>query len=108
MPWLLLVLAGLLEVVWASSLKRAGEPLWLGVTVVALTASMVLLGLAVRSIPISVGYAIWVGIGAVGTAIVGVLVYGEKLSAAQMVFLGLITIGIVGMRLTHAPAAPAE
>ena len=104
MPWLMLVVAGLLEVVWASSLKRASEPVFLAVFLAALTGSMVLLGLAVRTLPISTAYAVWVGIGAVGTAIVGVLVLGERLSTAQLVFLGLITIGIVGLKLSHAPS----
>lgn len=100
MPWVLLLIAGLLEVVWASSLKRAHEPLWFVVTLVGLLASVGLLAVAVRDIPIGVGYAVWVGIGVVGTAAVSVLVHGERLGVAQWLFLGMVLVGIVGMKLT--------
>ena len=106
MPWAVLVIAGLLEVVWATSLKRAHEPLWFVVTAVGLIASVGLLAVAVREIPIGVGYAVWTGIGVVGTAAVSVLVQGERLSPAQWVFLVLVLVGIVGMKLTAVPETP--
>lgn len=113
MSWLLLFIAGLLEVVWASALKRADEPPFLALTIVASVASVGLLGLAVREIPIGLGYAVWVGIGVLGTAIVSVTLYGERLTPAQWVFLGLIVVGILGMKLSSAargapPEAPAD
>ena len=102
MSWLLLFIAGLLEVVWASALKRADEPPFLALTIVASVASVGLLGLVVREIPIGLGYAVWVGIGVLGTAIVSVTLYGERLTPAQWVFLGLIVVGILGMKLSSA------
>lgn len=103
MAWLLLFIAGLLEVVWASALKRADEPPFLALTIVASVASVGLLGLAVREIPIGLGYAVWVGVGVLGTVIVSVTLYGERLTPAQWVFLGLIVVGILGMKLSSAP-----
>lgn len=99
MSWLLLVVAGLLEVVWASALKRADEPLWLAVMVVALAGSMALLVLAVRDLPLGVAYAVWVGIGVVGTAVVSAVVHGERLMPAQWFFLSLVFVGILGLKI---------
>lgn len=105
MAWFVLMVAGLLEVVWAGALKRASEPLWLGVFLGALAASMTLLAVAVRTLPLGVAYAAWVGVGIVGTAVVSVTVYGERLTPAQWFFLGLMLAGLVGMRLT-TPSEP--
>lgn len=105
MAWFVLVVAGLLEVVWASALKRASEPLWLAVFLGALAASMTLLAVAVRSLPLGIAYAVWVGIGIVGTAVVSVAVYGERLTPAQWFFLALVLTGLLGMRIT-SPSQP--
>lgn len=106
MAWFVLVVAGLLEVVWASALKRAHEPLWLAIFLVSLTGSMLGLAYAVRGLPLGVAYAVWVGIGILGTAIVSVTWYGERLTGMQLLFLACIVAGIVGLRLTTANDEP--
>jgi quaternary ammonium compound-resistance protein SugE len=103
MDWTLLVLAGLLEIGWAVGLKYTDgfAKLWPTVlTVVALAGSMVLLALAVRTIPIGTGYAVWTGIGAVGTAIFGMAVLGESTAMARVLFLGVVVLGILGLKAT--------
>ncbi len=105
-PWLLLVIAGLLEIVWAIGLKYTDgfTRLWPSVgTVSAMALSMLLLGLALRSLPVGTGYAVWVGIGAVGTAILGIVLLGESASAARLISIGLIVAGIIGLKL-NTPA----
>jgi len=106
MPWLLLVLAGLFEVAWAIGLKytEGFTRLWptLG-TVAAMIISLGLLGLAMKSLPVGTSYAVWVGVGAVGTAILGIVLLGEPATAGRLVSLGLIVAGIVGLKL----ASPA-
>lgn len=102
MPWILLTIAGLLEVVWASAMKKSHGFAVLTpsvVTVVAMLASVGLLALAMKSLPLGVSYSVWVGIGAVGSTIVGVVWLGERLSPGQVVCLALIAAGIVGLRL---------
>ena len=104
MPWVLLVVAGLFEVVWAIGLKytEGFTRLWPSVgTVVAMCLSVLLLGLAVRSLPIGTAYAIWTGIGAVGTVILGIALFNEPATAARLVCVGLIVAGILGLKLTH-------
>ena len=104
MPWVLLVVAGLFEVVWAIGLKytEGFTRLWPSVgTVVAMCLSVLLLGLAVRSLPIGTAYAIWTGIGAVGTVILGIVLFNEPATAARLVCVGLIVAGILGLKLTH-------
>lgn len=100
--WLLLVIAGLLEIVWAIGLKytEGFTRLWptLG-TISAMAVSMVLLGFALRTLPAGTGYAVWVGIGAVGTAILGIVLLGESASAARLLSIGLIIAGIIGLKL---------
>ena len=102
MAWLWLVLAGLFEIGWAIGLKytQGFTRLWptLG-TVGAMVVSVVLLGLAVRQLPIGTAYAVWTGIGAVGTAVLGIVLLGEPASAGRLACLGLITAGIVGLKL---------
>lgn len=102
MPWILLVVAGLLEVGWAIGLKYTeGFTRWwpsVG-TVVAMAGSVVLLGLAMRSLPVGTAYAVWVGVGAVGTALLGMVLFGEAASPARLASLGLIVAGIVGLKL---------
>jgi quaternary ammonium compound-resistance protein SugE len=105
MPWLLLVIAGLLEVVWAIGLKytEGFTRLWPSVgTAVAMVASVVLLGLAMRTLPVGTAYAVWTGIGAVGTVILGITLFGEPATLARLACVGLIVAGIAGLKLTHA------
>ena len=102
MPWLCLVLAGVLEVVWAVGLKYSEgfTRLWPSlVTGVAMVASFWLLATALKSIPLGTGYAIWVGIGAVGTALLGMVIFKEPATVARLVCIGLILAGIVGLKL---------
>lgn len=101
MAWLILVAAGLLEVVWAVGLKYTdgfSRPVPTVLTVAAMIASMGLLGLAVRSLPIGTAYAVWTGIGTVGTVIFGVLMFGESVSPLRLLCLALIVIGILGLK----------
>lgn len=105
MSWVILFVAGLLEVAWAVGLKytEGFTKLWPTVgTVVSLVASFVLLGLALKSLPVGTAYAIWVGIGAVGTAVLGILLFGESTDVLKLVSLGLICAGIVGLKLAHS------
>ena len=100
--WIVLIVAGVLEVCWAIGLKytEGFTRFWptLG-TAVALVASMALLGVAVRSLPVGTAYAVWVGIGAVGTAILGIVLLAEPANAARLASIGLIVAGIVGLKL---------
>ncbi len=100
--WALLVLAGLLEIVWAIGLKytEGFTRFWPSVgTIAAMVVSMALLGIAVRQLPVGTGYAVWVGVGAVGTAILGIVLLGESASVARLVSIGLIVAGIIGLKL---------
>ncbi len=102
MPWLLLFIAGLFEVAWAIGLKytEGFTRLWPSVfTLLGLAASMTLLAMALKTIPVGTGYAVWTGIGAAGTAILGMLLLGEPATAARFVCLSLIVIGIVGLKV---------
>lgn len=102
MAWVYLLVAGLLEVGWAVGLKYTDgfTRLWpsLG-TAVALVASLGLLGLAVRSLPLGTAYAVWTGIGTVGTAALGIVLFREPVSAARLVCIVLIVAGIAGLKL---------
>ena len=102
MPWVILVLAGLFEIGWAIGLKYTDgfTKLWptLG-TVASMIVSLGLLGLAMKSLPVGTAYAVWVGVGAVGTAILGIVLLGEPANAGRMVSLGLIVAGIIGLKL---------
>lgn len=102
MAWLYLLAAGVLEIAWAVGLKstQGFTRLWpsLG-TIAAIGASMGLLAIAVRTIPLGTGYAVWTGIGAVGTALIGILYFGEPASPARLLCLGLIVTGILGLKL---------
>ena len=102
MAWLLLVVAGLLEVGWAIGLKYTEgftRPLPTVLTVGAMVLSVGLLGVAMKSLPVGTAYAVWVGIGAVGTAALGIVLLGEVASAGRLASLGLIVAGIVGLKL---------
>ena len=103
MAWLLLVLAGLFEVGWAIGLKYTDgfTRLWPTVgTLLAMVISLGLLGLAMKSLPVGTSYAVWVGVGAVGTAILGIVLLGEPANGGRLVSLGLIVAGIVGLKLS--------
>ncbi|CAN7517731.1 molecular chaperone [Devosia sp. Root413D1] len=102
MAWVYLTIAGLLEVVWAIGLKYTEGFSRLGptaITVAAMVASVILLGIALRDLPVGTGYAIWTGIGTVGTAVLGILIFQEPATALRLASIGLIVAGIVGLKL---------
>jgi quaternary ammonium compound-resistance protein SugE len=102
MAWVLLLVAGLLEVGWAIGLKYTDgfTKVWPSVlTLAAMTGSVVLLGIAMKSLPVGTSYAVWVGVGAVGTAILGIVLFGESANLGRLLSLGLIVAGIVGLKL---------
>jgi len=104
MSWFILIVAGLLEIGWAVGLKytEGFSRLWPSImTITAMAFSVVLLGIAMRSLPVGTAYAVWTGIGAVGTALVGILVFGESASALRLASLSLIFAGVVGLKLSH-------
>lgn len=103
--WSLLVVAGLLETVWAVGLKYTdGFTRWLPSTVVivAMVVSVVLLGVAMRNLPAGTAYAVWVGIGAAGAVIAGIVLLGEPATLARLACVGLIVAGVIGLKLAHA------
>ena len=105
MAWVYLVIAGLLEVAWALGLKWSDgfnareRPGATAATLVALVLSFVLLAQAGRTLPIGTAYAVWTGIGAVGTVILGIALFGEAATFARLACVGLIVAGIVGLKL---------
>ena len=102
MAWVLLVMAGFLEIGWAVGLKYTDgfTRLWPSVwTIAAMVVSMYLLALAARTLPIGTAYAVWVGIGAAGAMILGMVLLGEPRSAARIACVGLIVAGVVGLKL---------
>jgi quaternary ammonium compound-resistance protein SugE len=103
MPWVLLLVAGLLEACWAVGLKYTEgftKPLPSVLVGAAIVASMWLLALAARDLPIGTAYAVWVGIGAFATAIGGIALFHEPVTAARLLFLGLLVAAIVGLKAT--------
>jgi len=105
MNWIILVLAGLFEVVWAVGLKytHGFTRLWPSVgTLAAMLVSFALLSHAMKSLPMGTAYAVWVGIGAVGAGIVGILALGEPANAGRIVSLALIVTGVIGLKLASA------
>jgi quaternary ammonium compound-resistance protein SugE len=103
MDWILLMIAGVLEIGWAVGLKytEGFTRLWPTTgTVLAMIASVFFLALAVRSIPLGTGYAIWTGIGALGTAALGIVLFGESAAGPRLVFIGVILLGILGLKMT--------
>ena len=102
MAWTILFIAGLFEVAWAIGLKytEGFTRLWPTVgTVLAMILSVVLLGVAMKALPVGTAYAVWTGIGAVGTVLLGIALLGEPATAGRLVSLGLIVAGIVGLKL---------
>ena len=104
MAWIVLVISGLLETAWAIALDRSAgftRPLPTAVFLVTLVLSMGGLAYALREIPVGTGYVVWVGIGAVGTALVGMLALHESASLARIVCLLLVVAGVVGLKIFH-------
>ena len=102
MPWVILVIAGLLEIGWAVGLKLSGgltRPLPAVATIAAMVLSMWLLALAVRTLPVGTAYAVWTGIGTVGTALVGIAMLGEPATLVRLACIGLIVAGIAGLKI---------
>lgn len=103
MPWTLLLIAGLLEVGWAIGLKYTEgftRVVPSVLTLAAMGGSFFLLAVAMKSLPVGTSYAVWVGVGAVGTAVLGMVLLGEPASAGRLVSLALIIAGIVGLKLS--------
>jgi len=103
MAWVVLFVAGLFEIGWAVGLKYTEgftRPVPVLLTVASMLLSMALLGIAVRSLPIGTAYAVWTGIGTIGTAVLGILLFREPATVARLVCIGLIVAGILGLRLT--------
>ena len=102
MDWIVLVVAGLFETGWAIGLKftdgftRLWPTLWTGLAIII---SLGLLGIAVKTLPVGTAYSVWVGVGAVGTVILGIVLLEEPVTAARLVSVGLIIIGIIGLKL---------
>ena len=106
MVWVVLVAAGLLEIVWALALKASEgftRPIPSAVAVAGMIASVVLLSLAMRSLPVGTAYVVWTGIGAVGAFIAGVIMFGEDMNAMRVIAAGLIVCGLLLMKI----ASPA-
>lgn len=109
MVWVVLFVAGLFEVGWAVGLKYSEgfTRLWPSVgTGAAFVASIVLLGIALRTLPLGTAYAVWTGIGTVGTAILGIVLFREPATAMRMLFIVLIVAGIVGLKLASPTPPP--
>lgn len=115
--WLLVLVAGTLEVLWPISMKQVYETtggtrgVWLGVMGASLAASFGLVMLAVSprfGLPIGTAYAVWTGLGAAGAAGVGIVLYHEPRNLSRMAFLGLVVVGIVGLKFTHREEAPGD
>ena len=102
MAWLILLVAGLTEVGWAVGLKYTHgftRPVPTAMTVVAMVLSLWLLGLAVRTLPLGTAYAVWTGIGTVGTAVLGIVLFNEPATGLRVLCVALIVTGIVGLKL---------
>jgi len=102
MAWVYLFIAGLFEVGWAIGLKYTEgftRPVPTLLTVASMVVSLALLGLALKALPVGTAYAVWTGIGALGTAILGIVLFGEAATALRLACLGLIVAGIVGLKL---------
>jgi quaternary ammonium compound-resistance protein SugE len=103
MSWYVLLAAGLFEVAWAVGLQYSeglSKPVPAAGTIAALVVSMLLLAQAVKELPVGTAYAVWTGIGAVGTASLGIVLFDESASPARVAFIGVIVVGIAGLHLT--------
>ncbi|MBD2836067.1 quaternary ammonium compound efflux SMR transporter SugE [Pseudomonas sp. JM0905a] len=104
MSWIILFFAGLFEVGWAVGLKYTdgfSKPLPTALTALAMIISLGLLGLAMKELPLGTAYAIWTGVGAVGTVIAGVILFGESMALVRLLSVALIIGGLVGLKLSH-------
>ncbi|WP_271411034.1 quaternary ammonium compound efflux SMR transporter SugE [Pseudomonas sp. Q1-7] len=104
MSWIILFFAGLFEVGWAIGLKYTdgfSKPLPTALTVLAMLISLGLLGLAIKELPLGTAYAIWTGVGAVGTVIAGVILFGESMALVRLLSVALIISGLIGLKLSH-------
>ena len=102
--WTLLLIAGVLEIVWSSSMKASEgftKHFYTGITLAAAWISFWLLGIAMKSLPLGTAYAVWTGIGAVGAAIIGMVIFKEPATAARILCIAAIVGGIVGLKLLH-------
>lgn len=105
MAWLILLIAGLCEIGWAIGLKYTDGFTRLTPSILtggAMIVSIILLGIALKTLPVGTGYAVWTGIGAVGTAILGIFLFGESTDLPRLASIGLIVAGIAGLKLTSA------
>jgi quaternary ammonium compound-resistance protein SugE len=103
MKWIILVIAGLLEIGWVIGLRYTqgfSRPVPTVFTVAAMVASLALLGIALKQLPVGTAYAIWVGIGAAGTAVLGMWLFDETVSVMKLASLGLIVAGVAGLKLS--------
>ena len=110
MAWIVLLVAGVMEVGWAVGLKYTDgfTRLWPTVaTAAALVVSMGLLGVALRTLPLGTAYAVWTGIGTVGTAVLGIVLFREPATALRLTCIGLILAGIIGLKFASAASPPA-
>ncbi|WP_067467902.1 DMT family transporter [Actinomadura macra] len=101
MPWVFLVIAGLMELVWATALKQSDglTRFWPGVVGLSVSLlSVVVLSVALRDLPVGTAYAVWVGLGALGVAVTGMVALGESVTPARVACLALILIGVIGLR----------
>lgn len=104
MSWIILFFAGLFEVAWAVGLKYTdgfSRPIPSLLTVAAMVVSLVLLGLAMKQLPLGTAYAIWTGIGAIGTVIAGIVLFGESMALIRLASVALIICGLLGLKLSH-------
>ena len=111
MAWFLLILAGLSEIVWAYGLKMTNgftHPEWSGITIIFMIVSFLLFGRSMKEIPIGTAYAVFTGIGAAGTAVVGILILDEIVNPAKLASLTFIIGGIVGLKLLREPKTEKE
>lgn len=104
MSWIILFFAGLFEVGWAVGLKYTegfSKPLLTALTVLAMLVSLGLLGLAMKQLPLGTAYAVWTGVGAVGTVIAGIVLFGESMALIRLASVALIVCGLIGLKLSH-------
>ena len=104
MSWIILFFAGLFEVGWAVGLKYTdgfSKPLPTALTIAAMAISLGLLGLAMKELPLGTAYAIWTGVGAVGTVIAGIFLFGESVALLRLGSVALIVVGLIGLKLSH-------
>ena len=103
MSWIILFFAGLFEVGWAVGLKYTdgfSRPLPTALTIIAMAISLGLLGLAMKELPLGTAYAIWTGVGAVGTVIAGIILFGESMALVRLLSVGLIIAGLIGLKVS--------